>query len=201
MAVCLLLRQKSYALQKYMCVLTIVAGVVVFLYNPKKAGNADGITIGTGELWILASLTLDGCVASCQEYMKRNFQSPKSNMMLNLNLISLVVLTSQSVSNGTLFEFFGFVQRHPECIKWLLALGCCSACGQYFIFSIVTTFGPLWCSIVTTTRKFFTILLSVVLFGNALSSQQWAGSLLVFAGLALDGYLSTRQQPTQNREK
>lgn len=58
MAVCLLLRQKSYALQKYLCVLTIVAGVVVFLYNPKKAGNTDGVTIGTGELWILASLTL-----------------------------------------------------------------------------------------------------------------------------------------------
>ena len=39
MAVCLLLRQKSYAFQKYLCVLTIVAGVVVFLYNPKKAGS------------------------------------------------------------------------------------------------------------------------------------------------------------------
>merc|ERR1711935_252869 len=104
MAVCLLLRQKSYALQKYLCVLTIVAGVVVFLYNPKKAGNTDGVTIGTGELWILASLTLDGCVASCQEYMKRNFQSPKSNMMLNLNLISLVFLTSQSVWSGSLCQ-------------------------------------------------------------------------------------------------
>ena len=98
-------------------------------------------------------------------------------------------------------EFFSFVQRHPECIKWLIALGACSAFGQYFIFSIVTTFGPLWCSIVTTTRKFFTILFSVMYFGNALSSQQWAGSLLVFAGLALDGYLSTRQTQTQPQTK
>merc|ERR1712176_1201394 len=57
MAVCLLLRQKSYKLQKYLCVLTIVAGVVVFLYNPKKSSN-EPISIGTGELWILASLTL-----------------------------------------------------------------------------------------------------------------------------------------------
>lgn len=202
MIVCLLLRQKSYHLQKYLCVLTIVAGVILFVYNPKKAGD-DGFSIGQGELWILASLTLDGCVASCQEYMKKHFQSPKSNMMLNLNLIALVVLTSQSLSKGTLFEFFAFVQRHPECIKWLLALGCCSAFGQYFIFSIVTTFGPLWCSIVTTTRKFFTILLSVILFGNAMTNQQWAGSILVFLGLSMDAYFSTKGSPSpaQTRKK
>jgi len=202
MAVCLLLRQKSYALQKYLCVLTIVAGVVVFLYNPKKAGNTDGVTIGTGELWILASLTLDGCVASCQEYMKRNFQSPKSNMMLNLNLISLVFLTSQSVWSGSLFEFTAFVNRHPSCIQWLAALGLCSAFGQYFIFSIVTTFGPLWCSIVTTTRKFFTIIISVLLLGNALTEQQWTGACLVFVGLSIDAYFSSRpKQVASNAER
>lgn len=77
MAVCLLLRQKSYALQKYLCVLTIVAGVVVFLYNPKKAGNADGVTIGTGELWILASLTL-GKIISLNIFYLIQFQTDVS---------------------------------------------------------------------------------------------------------------------------
>jgi len=200
MAVCLLLRQKSYSLQKYLCVLTIVAGVVVFLYNPKKAGS-EGVSIGIGELWILASLTLDGCVASCQEYMKRNFQSPKSNMMLNLNLISLVFLSSQSIYSGSLLEFVAFVQRHPSCIQWLAALGLCSAFGQYFIFSIVTTFGPLWCSIVTTTRKFFTIIISVLLLGNALTSQQWSGAVLVFVGLSADAYLSSRSPKKETQRK
>ena len=84
--------------------LTIVAGVVLFVYKPDKAGSSDGFTLGSGELWILASLALDGCVASSQEYMKRNYQSPKGNMMLNLNLIALVVLAGQSVYNQTLFS-------------------------------------------------------------------------------------------------
>lgn len=104
MTLCLLLRQKSYAARKYVCVLTIVAGVVMFLYNPNKAGSNDGFTLGHGEMWILASLVLDGVVASSQEFMKRNYQSPKGNMMLQLNLISLFVLAGQSFYNQTFFS-------------------------------------------------------------------------------------------------
>ena len=50
----------------------------------------------------------------------------------------------------------------------------------------VTTFGPLTCSIFTTTRKFFTILGSVILFGHPMSGRQWIGTVLVFIGLGLD---------------
>ena len=42
------------------------------------------------------------------------------------------------------------------------------------------------CSVFTTTRKFFTILGSVLLFAHPMSSRQWAGTLLVFMGLGLD---------------
>lgn len=50
----------------------------------------------------------------------------------------------------------------------------------------VANFGPLTCSIITTTRKFFTILGSVLLFGNSLIARQWLGVVFVFAGLTLD---------------
>lgn len=46
----------------------------------------------------------------------------------------------------------------------------------------VVYFGPLTCSIITTTRKFFTILASVVLFANPISPMQWVGTVLVFLG-------------------
>ena len=57
---------------------------------------------------------------------------------------------------------------------------------QNFIFMTVANFGPLTCSIITTTRKFFTILGSVLLFGNSLIARQWFGVICVFAGLTLD---------------
>ena len=233
MAVCLLLRQKSYALQKYLCVLTIVAGVVVFLYNPKKAGNADGVTIGTGELWILASLTL-GKIIKLYYILFNQFQtavSPHARSTWNATSnrpsriwcsiwIWFRLSSSPPKASGVgpfsvgfkwcfrfhninYFnqEFIAFVNRHPSCIQWLAALGLCSAFGQYFIFSIVTTFGPLWCSIVTTTRKFFTIIISVLLLGNALTEQQWTGACLVFVGLSADAYMSSRPKVASNAER
>lgn len=55
-----------------------------------------------------------------------------------------------------------------------------------FIFLTVTSFGPLTYSIVTTTRKFFTILGSVIIFQNPMSARQWIGTVFVFIGLGLD---------------
>lgn len=67
MLVCLLLRQRSYPLRKYFCVSAIVAGVVLFVFNPNKAGSGSEMGLGSGEMLILVSLAMDGCVASTQE--------------------------------------------------------------------------------------------------------------------------------------
>lgn len=57
---------------------------------------------------------------------------------------------------------------------------------KHFIFKTITTFGPLTCSIITTTRKFFTILGSVIIFKHPLNPIQWLGVIAVFAGLLID---------------
>lgn len=62
---------------------------------------------------------------------------------------------------------------------------------QFFIFLMVSEFGPLPCSVVTTTRKFFTVLGSVILFGNTLLPRQWFGTVFVFLGKNTDLYLLT----------
>ena len=49
----------------------------------------------------------------------------------------------------------------------------------------ISEFGPLPCSIITTTRKCFTVLASVIFFGNSLSGQQWIGAALVFTGIEI----------------
>ena len=60
-------------------------------------------------------------------------------------------------------------------------------------FTFFSDFGPLPCSIVTTTRKFFTVLASVLFFGNSLITRQWIGVGLVFAGLFMDGAYGKRK--------
>ena len=46
----------------------------------------------------------------------------------------------------------------------------------------------------TTTRKLFTILFSVMLYGHVLSSLQWLGVALVFVGLSIDVVEKKRRQ-------
>ena len=62
-----------------------------------------------------------------------------------------------------------------------------SALGQNFIFYTITGPGPLACTTITTTRKFFTILASVLLYPeNSLSSVQWCSVFIVFFGLFIE---------------
>ncbi|KFO62836.1 Solute carrier family 35 member B1, partial [Corvus brachyrhynchos] len=180
------LLRKRYPPAKYLCVLLIVAGVALFLYKPKKGTGDTEHVFGYGELLLLLSLTLDGLTGVSQDHMRAHYQTGSNHMMLNVNLWSTLFLGAGILFTGELWEFLSFTERYPSIISNILLFGLTSALGQSFIFMTVVYFGPLTCSIITTTRKFFTILASVVLFANPISPMQWVGTILVFLGLGLD---------------
>jgi len=80
----------------------------------------------------------------------------------------------------------GYLTAHPNLLRSLALFSLTSALGQVFVFWTIRTFDSLTFSTITTTRKFFTIVLSVVYFGHRLSTQQWGAVGAVFAGLALE---------------
>ncbi|XP_068194084.1 solute carrier family 35 member B1 [Antennarius striatus] len=179
--------RKKYPLAKYLCVLLIVSGVALFLYKPNKSSTvSEEHVFGFGEFLLLVSLTLDGLTGVAQDHMRGHFQTSANHMMLNINLWSTLVLGLVILFTGELWDFLSFTDRYPSIIYNILLFGLTSALGQTFIFMTVVNFGPLTCSIVTTTRKFFTILGSVIFFGNVMTSMQWVGTVLVFLGLGLD---------------
>lgn len=184
-----LLARKRYPLVKYLCVLLIVLGVALFMYkeNPKKVmANSSSWVLGFGEILLLVSLTCDGLTGAVQERMRAEHQVQSHHMMFNMNLWSIGILAITLLTSGEVFQFVSFCQRFPHVLLHILTFSLASAVGQNFIFMTVANFGPLTCSIMTTTRKFFTILGSVLLFGNSLITRQWFGVLFVFTGLTLD---------------
>ncbi|KAG7459772.1 hypothetical protein MATL_G00214150 [Megalops atlanticus] len=179
--------RKKYPLAKYLCVLLIVSGVAIFLYKPNKgAATTEEHLFGFGEMLLLLSLTLDGLTGVAQDHMRGRYQTSPNHMMLNINLWSTLVLGMGVLWTGEVWEFLSFTDRYPSIIYNIMLFGLTSALGQTFIFMTVVYFGPLTCSIITTTRKFFTILGSVLLFGNVITTMQWVGTVLVFLGLGLD---------------
>lgn len=179
--------RKKYPLSKYLCVLLIVSGVALFMYKPKKGvASDDEHLFGFGEMLLLLSLTLDGLTGVAQDHMRAHYQTGSNHMMLNINLWSTLVLGPGALWSGEVWEFLSFADRYPSILYNIFLFSLTSALGQSFIFMTVVYFGPLTCSIITTTRKFFTILGSVILFGNVMSGMQWVGTVLVFLGLGLD---------------
>ena len=106
-------------------------------------------------------------------------------------------LLNATIYTGELFRFYEFIWKHPSLISDIALFSSLSAVGQLFIFLTVAEFGPLSCSIVTTTRKFFTVLSSVFLFGNNLTPTQWIGTTFVFLGLTLDAMYGKEVRVTQ----
>lgn len=163
---------KRYGWKKFGCILIIVIGVALFMYDPKKAAKSSSGSasiIGYGELLLLISLTLDGFTGAFQEKMRsEKYKTTEHNMMFNMNKWSCVALLAGIIFTGEYSTFYEFQAKYPNVWGYILVYSLCSAVGQHFIFVTVVTFGPLMCSVITTTRKFFTILCSVILFRNPL---------------------------------
>lgn len=182
-----LIGKRIYPVRKYLFIFLIVIGVALFMYKDgtvSKKQSESGELLG--ELLLLLSLTMDGITSAIQERMRAEYKSKSGHMMLNMNLWSVIFSGTVIVISGELFDFIHFLQRYPFTIWHIVTFSLAGAFGQYFIFLTVVDFGPLPCSIITTTRKFFTVLGSILIFGNNLSPRQWLSTFIVFLGLFLD---------------
>lgn len=196
-----LIGKKSYSMQRYLFVLIIVIGVILFVMKDVKADptKATEQGIGIGEILLILSLLMDGLTGAIQDRMRAAHSPTAQHMMVAMNAWSTLIVAPMLVITGELFEFVPFAMRFPNVLTNLALLALTGALGQLFIFIMVSSFGPLACSVVTTTRKFFTVLFSVLFFGNPLTNRQWIGTGLVFSGLFADAAFG--KKTTKKSEK
>jgi len=151
------------------------------------------------------SLFMDGLLGACQSTLKQTHHSSSSSTtfrppsametMLYINLYATLILIPCSYYAGQFQHGMSMLFPSTDTIantqaentsKLLLQLNLSASLGQVFIFLTIHHFSPLTCTTVTTTRKFFTILLSVYKFGHVLDVWQWCSVGLVFGGLYLE---------------
>jgi len=188
---------KTYSLVEYLQVVAITAGVVVFNFGgkKKKGGQADS-PYGLG--LIAFSLLMDAFTGGLQDKVKTSTKTlnPTADgprrptmheSMFYTNLAGCLVALVLALATGHLVGGIKFGMAHPEVLAAILLYSFSSAVGQNFVYFTVTEFGPLILTTVTTVRKIFSTLYSVFRSpSNTLSSMQWAGCSMVFAGLLGD---------------
>ncbi|BES97081.1 unnamed protein product [Nesidiocoris tenuis] len=196
----ILLGNKSYHVARYVMVLLIVSGICLFMYRDDKAGDGE-VSVGMGELLLALSLLMDGLYNSLQERIMSRQPIKSDQFMFDITQSSFFLLTISSLYSGELLQFTSFIAKYPSALLQVLLVSVTSALGQFCIYKCITEYGTLTTSIITTTRKFFTVFSSILIFGHVLRGRQWVGIVLVFAGLLLDIYYGKSKKPSATSRK
>ena len=184
----LLLGGASYSLKQYLQVAMIVGGTAIVSLSKKKASAAATASLGVA--FIVASLCFDGITGGLQKKVKSETKargaSPKPyDFMFLTNVYMLATALVFALARGEVQQGLAFALDNPALWGKLLRFGACSAVGQSFIFYTISTFDPLVCTTVTTTRKIFSVLLSIFLKGHELPLAGWGGIALASAGILM----------------
>jgi UDP-galactose transporter B1 len=181
----ILLGGSRYTLREYLSVLSIIVGTMMVSMGKKKSGAPSSTA---GLVFIGTSLALDGLTGGLQNRMKmeskaRGLKPKPYDFMFWTNLFMAVTALFISLANGEFFSGFQFMADNPAITSSITKFAICSAIGQSFIFYTISNFDSLVCTTVTTTRKIFSVLLSIFLNGHAMSTQGWAGIGVASAGI------------------
>lgn len=184
-----LIVRKKYTIQKYLFVLMIVCGVGLFIYK-------DGINSSKDTFWgnmlILISLVFDGLLGAAQDKMRTVSKPSSLNFMYYVNAWSTLIFIPLLFINYEGLRFVQFCIKHQEVGQYMAITVVMGTAGQYFISAMISHFGSLPLALVTTMRKFFTILFSSFLFGNVLNMRQWIATILIFLALTLDAFFGKK---------
>ncbi|DAZ94816.1 TPA: hypothetical protein N0F65_012843 [Lagenidium giganteum] len=193
-----LIRRKRYSWQEYLCVVLITIGIAVFQLGKQSSHKATQENSTYGLFLLFTSLALDGVSGPKQEEIVATLRPTVHQQMFYTNLWAVIYTGIGAVATGQAYEGFAFCVANPRILNWVFCFSICSALGQNFIYFTIQQFSALTCTTITTTRKFFTILFSVLWFGNQLTTMSWLGVGIVFVGLSWE--LSAKYQRYQLQE-
>ena len=182
----LILGGATYTIREYLQVAAIIGGTAIVSMGKKKGGDSTSSTMGV--FYIVMSLVLDGVTAGFQKKLKTETAKvgvkPKPyDFMFWTNLFMCLTATVIAGALGELQSGVAFLSANPEILNKIVKFAVCSAVGQSFIFYTIANFDPLVLSTVRTTRKIFSVLLSIFLKGHNLSMTGWSGIALACSGI------------------
>lgn len=195
MAGSLLLGGASYSIREYLQVAAIIGGTAIVSMGKKKGGGATNSALGIA--YIVLSLVMDGVTAGFQkrlkaETAKANVKPKPYDFMFWTNLFMCLTAGVIALGLGEFTSGLAYCTNNPDILSKIVKFSLCSAVGQSFIFYTIANFDPLILSTVTTTRKIFSVLLSILLKGHSLSFTGWSGIALSCAGILSEMHLKSQ---------
>lgn len=185
---------RKFPISQYVQVAVITLGVVIFNFGKPAKSGSGGEDSTYGLSLIGLSLVMDFATSMMQDRVKvatkranPSKEGAKTSMfesMLWTNASGTLVALALAAVTGQLADGVAFCTRHPEVTSAVALYALASVVGQLFIYFTITEFDPLVLSTVTTTRKIFSTVYSVLRHpSNSLNGVQWSGCGVVFVML------------------
>ena len=208
---------RKYSWVDYASVALMTCGVIMYSASKILAGSGGPIIPGgsseltrtvVGMALLMANLFFDGLVTNGQDTLYQTYRIAPYTMMAILNgfgaLFLALFLSIDGLFRGhssTVVLCRDFVARHPSVAFHVLAFCTCGALAQLAIYVAIRELGSFSTSIVTIARKFFTIAISVAVFGHVLAPLQWMGVGAVLLGFVVQMSLKDHGKWPQPRAR
>eukprot|EP00922_Rhytidocystis_sp_ex-Travisia-forbesii_P035989 GHVS01053398.1.p1 GENE.GHVS01053398.1~~GHVS01053398.1.p1 ORF type:complete len:522 (-),score=70.41 GHVS01053398.1:490-2055(-) len=155
-----------------------------------SAPRSDAGTTSWGLVLLCVSLVCDGLTGPRLDKINGKYKQLSSAQIMCFVNIYAVLIAGVCM---LLFEGIGgiaYALTTPSTF-YLFCIFCFSATmGQFCIFFGLRIFGSLYLTFITTTRKFFTVIFSVLWFEHHMTNTQWLCMFLVFSSLTLQSCFS-----------
>ncbi|KAL5370240.1 UDP-galactose transporter [Cryptosporidium parvum] len=183
----------KYPWYDYLAVIVITISLSCFNLMQIKTNKVGTVQTLSGVSLLGLSLLCDGLTGPRQDKLIKKYNVTSNILMFYTNLFAMILCGILSLFlEGK--EPYLFISRFPSTPYYILALSLTGTCGQFFIFQSLIRFGSLYLAIITTTRKFFTVLVSVIIFGHKLSLGQWLCVSAIFVALGIQTVFSRKNK-------
>mmetsp|Transcript_5235 Transcript_5235/g.12883 ORF Transcript_5235/g.12883 Transcript_5235/m.12883 type:complete len:430 (-) Transcript_5235:23-1312(-) len=177
------LKGNEYPFGQYIEAFLITVGVAIFSLTTKTS-NSDASTETKGLIFMVMYICCDSFTSQWQDKIYQQYgrsNVDQYQMMLCVNSCAIVITTAGLFVSGDIPVVYEFLSTNPVALYYNIITAITSATGQLFIFYTIKEFGPIVFTVIMTTRQLFSITISCIIFGHAISGKSMMGAVLVFS--------------------
>lgn len=179
-------KRRRYRPEDFAIAFAVLSGCAVMISAGRVAvhrqGGAESDSL-FGFALMCAYLLFDALTSTWQQRLFEQFDMSVSNQMLFINIASMAISSAALCVSGGFAEALAFTHEFPNVVPDIATLSLSAVAGQYAISYTIQSFGALLYAGIMTTRQFFSVLASDIIFEHGLNFLQWTGAAMVFSSL------------------
>lgn len=187
---CSRVRDKSLALGPKKIFVAAMVSIGIILYNfGGDQKHKEKATDPLGLVLLFISLVADGFLPDYQAVIKSEYNPRPLEMFEHINKWVTILSFFYATISGNFVSNIHFVQKHPQLGYDMILLSCLTTLGQIFVYRMIKQFKQHIVPFVITTRKIFTVVISIIVYGHNTTLFQILAIIVIFGTTSYE-YLS-----------